>query len=171
MNTQKLATLALSAEQYSAIDAHQSELETHFTGLVSLTAEQKKLARTMGLRSEAFCRRVLEVMQQNPHLLPPKVQLADALSDLAQFERLRPRVERMTKLQERAIDTLFGLGSNVFRVALECYNQLRRFGDNEGLKQACIELGGMFVREGAKAKARRAAVRGTPPDPGAGPVG
>lgn len=171
MKIQKLANLALSAEQFSAIDATQTTMEGHFAGLVSLTADEKKGVRTMGLRSEAFCRRMLEVMQQNPHLLPPKVVLADAIADLETYARLRSRVERMSKLLERAVDTLFALGGNVYSVALAGYGQLRRFGDNEGLRQTSVELGAMFATSAIKAKARRAAVAaGTPPAPSSDPA-
>ena len=52
------------------------------------------------------------------------------------------------------------LGNDIYMVAREVYNQLRRTGRSEGLQQACTELGQLFARSNVKAKARRPAAGG-----------
>lgn len=49
----------------------------------------------MGPKSEAFCRQTLTVLAQNPQVIPPSIDLAEAQADLAALERLRPRLARL----------------------------------------------------------------------------
>ena len=117
-------------------------------------------------RTEPFCRLALETMQKHPQLLPPRIPVDDAVAQLQTFDQLRPRVRNLIELLTRAEDTLFSIGSEVYGVALEGYNQLRRYGRVDGLKQTCDELGLRFAKISAKAKARRASTQADGPNPG-----
>lgn len=157
MKTQYLAIPALSTDQLSVIDAASVELETTTVGLNALTEEQKQQLRTMGPRSESFCRNALNLMQQHPQLLAPTIPLAAVLAELKVYDEMRPRVARLVALVARLIDSQYARSSNIMSVALEGYNQLRRLGRTAGLKQACDELGVLFSRSRAKLKNRQAA--------------
>lgn len=64
-----------------------------------------------GPKSETFCRQTLTVLAQNPQVIPPSIDLAEAQADLAALDRLRPRLARLQRLAERGQDSEDALGS------------------------------------------------------------
>ena len=148
---QNLATLRLSAQQLTAVDAALAELETQLAGLITLPLSTKRSARRMGPKSEAFCRQTLRVLEQNPQIVPPNVVLADALEDLEAIEQLRPRMVRLARLSERAADTNTALGMDVMSMALQGYQLLKVSGRAEGLETARQELGARFSKTSRRA--------------------
>ncbi len=150
--TQNLVTLNLTDAQLSAVDAALTELETQLAGLIALPAATKRALRKMGPKSEAFCRRALDVLEQNPQIVPPNVPLADAIAALKALEQLRPRLIRLARLSERASDTDMALGSDVMAVALQGYNLLKMTGHSEGLDSLRQELSGRFARTSRRAQ-------------------
>lgn len=163
MNTQFLTNLSLKPEQLSGMDNAIAGLNESFGNVEPLSSAQKLQGKPMGPRSEAFCRLALAVLKQNPQLLPGRMSAEEALADLEAFDQLRPRLESLTQLLARALDLQFALGNDIYMVAREVYNQLRRTGRSEGLQQACAELGQLFARSNAKTKARRPAAGGDTP--------
>lgn len=95
--------------------------------------------------------------------------LADAANELLVLDTLRPLLERIAKLNLRSLDAQFVAGSEVFAVALEGYKQMRRHGDDEGLRLACKEMGTLFAKSSAKAKAARARATAEPDVPAVHP--
>jgi hypothetical protein len=168
MNTFYLSDVDTSPESIKEVDDALATLERRFGGMPTLSAAEKLNTRTMGPKSEAFCRRAMTLLQLNPELLPPKVPLARAVTELQALDVLRPRLERLAKLNLRSVDTQFVAGRDIYGVAVEGYNQMRKHGTDEGLRLACQELGALFARASMKAKARRAALtaaeQGPPPD-------
>jgi len=142
--SQNLVSLNLTDVQLTAVDTALTELETQLAGLIALP--QRVGYKAMGNKSEAFCRQTLHVLEQNPHIVPPNLGLADAVADLEAIDQLRPRMVRLAKLSERASDTNFALGSDVMAAALEGYNLLKRTGKMEGLDSLRKELGVRFSR-------------------------
>ena len=51
--------------------------------LISLSADQRRSLNKMGEKSETFCRRTLVAMSENPGLIPPDVDVAEALRDMS----------------------------------------------------------------------------------------
>ena len=117
--TQNLISLTLSDAQLQAVDQALSDLEAQLTGLVAMTSAQRRKLARMGDKSEAFCRQTLSMLSQNPQVVPATLNVADAVSDLQALDRLRPRLQRITQLAERASDTEIALGSDVMRCALD----------------------------------------------------
>ncbi len=150
--TQNLVTLNLTDAQLSAVDAALTELETQLAGLIALPAATKRALRKMGPKSEAFCRRALDVLEQNPQIVPANVPLADAIAALKALEQLRPRLIRLARLSERASDTDMALGSDVMAVALQGYNLLKMTGHTDGLDPLRQELSGRFARTSRRAQ-------------------
>src|SRR3546814_6259135 len=98
----------------------------------------------MGDKSEAFGRQALTILAQNPQIVPPGLGLADAQSDLATLDQLRPILSRLQRLTERAADSDVALGSEVMTVAVQGYARLQggcphqgRGGLGEGLGAGC----------------------------------
>lgn len=136
----------MSDAQLQAVDQALTDLETQLTGLVAMTtAQRRKLAR-MGDKSEAFCRQTLTVLAQNPRVVPATVNVADALADLQTLDQLRPRLQRIKQLAERASDTETALGSDVMRCALDGYAILKVAGRNQGLEGLRRGLSNRFAK-------------------------
>jgi len=143
---QNIASFQLSDAQLTQIDGALTTLETQLAGLIALPASQKRSAKKMGPKSEAFCRQTLSVLEQNPQIVPPNLGLADAIADLNGAEQLRPRMVRLARLSDRAADTSFALRSDVMAAALEGYNLLKRSGKVEGLDTLRQELASRFAK-------------------------
>lgn len=169
MKIKNLTHLALSAEQFAAILSAVSIIDSNTTGLVALPPAQKQKDRGIGPRSEVFCRQALALMERHTQLLPPRIPLAQTLEEIKTYDTLRTVNQRLTELLAKSTDSQFALGSNIYAVALEGYNQLRRLGNADGLKEACAELAQLFSRSPAakaRAKARRSLPAGPAPDTG-----
>lgn len=150
MSTQNLLSLALPDAQLAEIDATLDELERLLSGLGSMDAERRKTLARMGGKSEAFCRQALTALEQNPQLVPPSLKVAEARADLDAIDRLRPRLQRLQRLTERAQDSETLLGSDVMACALQGYAILKVAGKDQGLEGLRKELGTRFAK-GARA--------------------
>ena len=141
-----LVSLSWTPEQLAELDAAIATVETVLGGLVSLSAAQRVDLFKMGEKSEAFCRQTLNVLQQNPKIVPESLGLAEAMADLAALDALRPRLVRLKQLVERGESTEIALGSDIFGAALEGYAQLKVSGKNHGLEGLRKELSGRFAK-------------------------
>jgi len=147
---QNLVSLNLSAQDLADIDNALATLRRVFAPLIALQPSQRRDLYKMGDKSEAFCRQTLSVLAANPQIIPPSLNLAEAQADLAALDQLRPRLQQLEQLVERADDTVLALGSDVITVALEGYGLLKVSGKSEALKGARKDLSARFSR-GSKA--------------------
>lgn len=151
--SQNLISLNLSDAQLSAIDAALTVIESNLTGLLSLQPAQRRELYKMGDKSEVFCRQTLSVLTQNPQIVPPSLGLTEAQADMVALDALRPRMQRLKQLLERAEDTEMALGSDIIGVALEGYGLLKVSGKNQGLDGMRRELSVRFAKSSRAAEA------------------
>lgn len=144
--SQNIIDFTLDDAQLAASLQALTDLETQLSGLVAMSAVQRRKLARMGDKSEAFCRQTLSVLAQNPQVVPPSLKLAEAQADLVALDGLRPLVLRLQRLAERANDTGIALGSDVMRCALDGYALLKVSGRNQGLEGLRKELGSRFAR-------------------------
>jgi len=144
--TQNLISLTLNDQQLAAVDQSLTELEAQLIGLVALNKETRRALPKMGVKSESFCRETLSLLEQNPQVVPPSMLLAEAIADLQALDRLRPRLQRLKRLFERAVDTEMALGSDVMSAALQGYALLKVAGRNQGLEALRKGLGTRFAK-------------------------
>lgn len=155
--SQNLLSLQWTAEQLAAVDQALQSLETALQGLISLTPEERRGIARMGPKSETFCRQTLTVLAQNPQVIPPSLDLAEAQADLLALDQLRPRLTRLQRLTERGEDTADALGSDLMSAALEGYALLKVSGRNQGLEGLRRELSTRFARNGGRSNGAPAA--------------
>lgn len=158
VSTQNLLSLDLSDSRLTAIDTLLTNLETQLAALAAMDAEKRKSLTRMGGKSEAFCRQALTALEQNPQLVPPSLKVAEARADLDAIDRLRPRLQRLQRLVERAQDSETLLGSDVMACALQGYAILKVAGKNQGLEGLRRDLGARFAKT-ARAAADAPAAR------------
>jgi len=144
--SQNLVDIELNAEALDAIDAALAALETSFAPLIALTTDQRRQLTKMGDKSEAFCRQAGYVFGENPGVLPGNFDLAGYQRDLATLDALRPRLVRLSRLQQRASDTEMALGSDLMTNALEGYAVLKVAGKGQGLDEMRKMLSARFAR-------------------------
>lgn len=144
--TQNLIDLELSAESLAAIDAALATLETHLTPLLGLDPESRRGLTKMGHKSEAFCRQAVVAFSQNAEVLPRNFDLESYRSDLATLDALRPRRQRLDRLQELLEDTEMAVGSDLMTASLEGYAVLKVAGKGTGLDGLRQMLSARFNR-------------------------
>lgn len=155
--SQNLITLNISNDDYAAIDGALATLEAKLSGLMDLSNDERRSLSKMGDKSEAFCRQTLNVLAQNPQLVPASLDLAEAERDLASLDALRSRTTRLRQLLGRAEDTETALGSDVMSASLEGYALLKVLGKGSGLEALRKGMSARFARSGAADKALPAA--------------
>jgi hypothetical protein len=157
--SQNLISLNLTDAALAEIDAALAVVEGHFAPFVTLApAERRNLAK-MGDKSEAFCRQTLMVLAQNPQVIPPSLDLAEAQADLAGLDKLRPRLHRLRDLLGKGEDTDMALGSDVYNACLDGYALLKIAGKGAGLETLRQAMSIRFSRN-SKAKTDPAAPAG-----------
>ena len=144
--SRNLITITFSNDQLNKVDTAIGSLEQEWHDLIALSAESRRKATKMGKKSETFCRQTLGAMKLYPHVIPASIDVQDAEADLLALDQLRPRIQRLRGLIERAIDTELALGADVMAAALQGYRQLKTAGKTEGLKAVSKELGERFAK-------------------------
>ncbi|MGE4073845.1 MAG: hypothetical protein AB7E72_21955 [Lysobacterales bacterium] len=152
MSIKNLVNLNLSEAQITAVNAALTTLETELSGLVALSRSDKRRMQRMGVKGESFSRQALQVISQNPQMIPANIPVASALDDLKVIDQLRPILTRMSRLCERGNDTDAALGNDVMTVALQAYGLLKLTGRSEGMESLRRDLSGMFSRSKRAAK-------------------
>ncbi len=153
--SQNLISLNLTDSALAEIDAALNTLESHFAGFLNLSIDERRNLVKMGDKTEAFCRQTLIVTTQNPQAIPPSLDLTEAQSDLADLDKLRPRLHRLRDLMSKGEDTDMALGSDIYSFSLGAYASLKIAGKGaalESLRQA------MSVRFNRGSKAKNSAV-------------
>lgn len=148
---QNLISFQLTPADLAAVDGALNTLEDRLASLIDLSPEQRRALVKMGDKSEAFARKAVEVLANNPNVLPGNFDLAELRRDLAGFDQLRSRLVRVTRIFERMSDSQLALGSDVMSGAMEGYTFLKVAGQGEGLDAARKALAVRFSR-GAKRK-------------------
>ena len=144
--TQNLIDLNLSAESLAAIDAALATLETELAPLLGLDPESRRDLTKMGTKSEAFCRQAVSAFSEHAQVLPRNFDVAAYQRDLATLDVLRPRRQRLDRLQELLEDTEMAVGSDLMNASLEGYAVLKVAGKGTGLDGLRQMLSARFGR-------------------------
>ena len=153
------SSIRFTEEKLLAVDNALGQLEGALTDLVALDAPTRRRLFKMGRKSEAFCRQAMTLMDQNRQVVPPSLELDEALADLRTLDELRPRLKRVQRLAERMVDTDMALGAEVAQAARKSYALLKLTGKNQGLEALRGQLAGRF--RGRRPNAQVKPVRNT----------
>ncbi|WP_374262272.1 hypothetical protein [Zoogloea sp.] len=119
--SQDLVSLQFAPADFDAVDSALAVLEAKLEALVTLSAEDRRKTIKMGDKSEVFCRQTELVLRQNPGIVPSNFDLAGLQEDLVALDALRPRLQRLRALTDRADDTELALGSDILCASLDGY--------------------------------------------------
>jgi hypothetical protein len=140
------SNFSVSPEQLVVVDNAVGAIEAAIPGAFALSAEQRKSMKWMGDKSESFCRQALNIVGQNPQIVPPNIPVAQAIAKMKAIDELRPRLLRLTQLVERLADTQAALGNDILKVSFSAYRLLKMTGRTEGLESSRKDLAGIFSR-------------------------
>jgi len=141
-----LISLDITIEQQAAALAGLAQVEAALPGLLSLEPAERRKLLWMGDQSEVFCRQTIRVLGDNPQIVPPSLDVAGAEADLLALDRLRPVLERLTRLYSRAEDTAAALGNDIMDVSLDGYGQLKLSGAAHGLEEMRRQIGARWAK-------------------------
>lgn len=144
---QNLISLTLSQQDLTDVDAALATLRRVFASFVALQPDDRVEMKKMGPKSREFVEQTLTLLENNPQIVPPSLGLAEALADRTALDQLRPRLQQLHQLMEKADDTEMALGSDMMSIALEGYRLLEVSGKGEALKSARRELSARFARK------------------------
>ncbi|HZX75817.1 hypothetical protein [Lysobacter sp.] len=150
---QNLVANHLTQEQWHELDSLIGKAQSVLQPLlVGVTPTTKKVMVKMGDGSEAFCRKALEVMEENLSLMPRGFDLGEMKRDLAERDAIDARVVKLTRLLEQLRNAQMAVGSDVMVSALEGYAVLKAVGRGEGVQELRKLLGRRFERAPASPK-------------------
>lgn len=138
------SNIRFTEEKLLAVDQALEQLESAFADLVALNVPARRRLHKMGQKSEAFCRQAMMLMDQNRQVVPPSLELDEALADLRTLDELRPRTKRVQRLVERMVDSDTALGAEVAQAARKSYALLKLTGKNQGLEALRGQLAARF---------------------------
>jgi hypothetical protein len=145
--SQNIISITFDDKALANIDTAINALEVEFHDLIDLSVAERRALPKMGDKSEAFCRQILNVLAQNPQLVPPSLDLAEAQRDLQALDVLRSRSTRLRQMAGRVEDTELALGSDVMSAALDGYAILKVLGKGSGLEALRKEVGARFAKK------------------------
>ncbi len=151
--SQNLISLSISDADWAAVDEALTALESKLAGLINLSVDERRTLNKMGDKSESFCRQTLVVLGQNPQVVPPGLDLAEAQRDLIALDALRHRTTRLRLLLGRAEDSETALGSDLMNASLEGYALLKVMGKGSGLEALRKSMSARFSRSPATSQA------------------
>ncbi|MGY1519623.1 hypothetical protein [Luteimonas sp. A482] len=154
--SQNLIDLSLDAERLGRLDAALAAVETELAGMAALGPDQTRDLAKMGAKSEAFVRQSTVAFAENPGVLPRNFDLEGFQRDLASLDALRPRLQRIKRLQERMSGAEIALGSDLMNAALEGYAVLKVSGRGEGMEALKRLLSQRFSRTARSAASQPA---------------
>lgn len=127
MSQENLISTAIPAETLAAINTNLTAINTALVNvlLFNLTADERKALRVMGDKSIAFVTKALEYAQNNPALMPPYLDLAEAQKDFALTHNLYGILQQINTLQRAVEDTMMVAGSEAYDAALIFYNSVK----------------------------------------------
>ena len=151
--SQNMISISFTPDDLAQVDAALTQLEQSLTVLIALTPDERRELHKMGDKSEAFCRQTVSLMAQNPTLIPPSLDVAEAQRDLAALESLRPRTQRLSRLMSRLEDSETALGSDLMTFATSGYALLRIAGKGQGLDAALGNVSARWKKRASKTSA------------------
>ena len=147
--SQNLVSLDLT-DDLPKFDAALDAIEGVMDVFVSLTPEQMRKLTKIGEKSETFCRQTVAILDQNRQALPPGFDLDELKRDLAAYDALRPRLNRLKSLVAKCGDTQLALGSDLMRASYDGYALAKVFGQGAALDTLKEAMSVRFSRRPGK---------------------
>jgi hypothetical protein len=120
--------------------------------MVPLTPTERQEMAKMGEKTLAFVEKAYAFAKENPHLVPPFLNMDDFDVDFADAHGLWTLVNSIRQLYENVSDTEMAAGSEAYQAALVFYNSVKVAAaqDVAGAKAVYEELKTRFPQRGKR---------------------
>ena len=139
-------SVAFTQELIASVISLLLQIEALLKDLISLEPKERAALIRYGKKNESFARGALRLMEQNPNIIPPSFDLAEAQADLLARDQLAPIQEILRRMTTRVDHTMGALGHDVMVAALDGYALLKVTGDKQGLEELRKDLGTRFAK-------------------------
>ncbi|MDX2212948.1 MAG: hypothetical protein SFY66_06635 [Oculatellaceae cyanobacterium bins.114] len=128
------------AEVLTALETVRQKLSF----LMGLTPTERRQLAKLGLKSQTFVVKALDVATQYSNLMPRCLNIDEARRDLALFEALNPVLQSLSQLRELVEDTQMVAGSEAYAAARVAYSSIKTVGKSMGLDEVKDDLAQRF---------------------------
>ncbi len=115
----------LSDADIQAVRASIQAIESKLPFLVSLTPKERQKLVKMGEKSVAFVQQCLQIVKDNPALMPPTFNVQEFERDVNLAEKLLSVLMLLQNLCAKLDDTTLAVGSEAMAKSLEVYAQVK----------------------------------------------
>ncbi|PSN15295.1 hypothetical protein C7271_21020 [filamentous cyanobacterium CCP5] len=143
----------LSDADYQAILAALEVLRDKLAFTVGLAPEEKRQIAKIGIKSQTFTEKALDVAEQHPELMPGWFSQEAAKRDLDLFTKLNPISQALSEIQSRVEDTQMVAGSEAYAAARVAYKAAKDYGQSMGLNDVVEDLSRRFQQATRRPKA------------------
>lgn len=118
-------SVVLSPEIMAEIMQAIEILKKHLDFLVNLTAQERIFYSKMGDKTVAFVQKSLDYAQENPHLIPPYLNIGEFDKDMELIRQLKRVLRPLTSINEALDDTIMLAGHESYAAALTFYQSVK----------------------------------------------
>jgi hypothetical protein len=140
----QIVTATLANEDIEAILAALKTVREKLPFLVGLSPADRRRLPKLGLRSQTFVEKALDLAEHHPEVMPRCLDVAAARQDLALFTALHPILQTLNSLQELVQDTQMLAGSEAYGSARLAYLSAKQLGKGMGLTAIVDDLARRF---------------------------
>lgn len=129
-----------------------ASLEEQLSFLQSLTPQEREAYPTMGIGTQNYVNKAMNLAAKHSDLVPPQLDMSDFHDDLKLMGQLQQLLQPLKKLTQKLSDTIMAEGSDSYRAALQFHQGVRRAYniDKVGAEAVLEELDEQFPGRGAQ---------------------
>jgi hypothetical protein len=149
---QNLVSISVTQEQQAAVLALIAQIFEILADLLSIDADVRRGLTKKGVMSDHFVRLIVLALEQNPDIVPPNLNVAEAKAGLAAYDMLLPILTAVQQLLTRIQDTRTALGSDLMVAANKGYSLLQDNGNRDGFEEILKEASYRYAKNRRKPK-------------------
>ena len=146
-----LVSMVLNDQHEAEIKELIEQIKQRLKGAVTLDPETRRRSQKMGTMRQGHSRDVLRMLQDNPEIVPPGLDLAGAVADQDALDRMERIDDAVQQLATLTRDTRIALGIDIMGVVSVGYAMSKAFGEQLGLDDMLKKFGTRF-KGGRKSK-------------------
>ena len=142
----------ITADKVATARAQLAQAQAALPALISLDPDTRKGLVHLGPRSVQFAMQTLRVLEQNPQIVPPSLDVAGGVADRTAYELLQPLREEVHRFLTLLDDTIDAIGSDLMVLTTDGYAHLKLSGNAHGLEGLTKELSARWVKPRTKSE-------------------
>lgn len=146
MQTNRISA-TLSQQDCAQIMSNINRIKEMMPFLITLTSQEFRDLLKMGDKSRTFVAKALEIVTQNPDIMPRGFDIDEFRRDMDLFQALESFRSALTQLLQMIESTQTLVGSDAYISSLIVYEQVKNNHLGLALEDAADQLGRRFIRK------------------------